>query len=77
MRLHLRDRNEALVEAWRREFGGLANVEVSCGDIFDVPADAIVSPANSFGTAAVSNGPSRNRCFSWVLLRPCYATLGP
>lgn len=49
MKLHLRDRSAALVEAWRREFGGVANVEISCGDIFDVSADAIVSPANSFG----------------------------
>jgi len=25
------------------------NIKVSCGDIFDLKADAIISPANSFG----------------------------
>lgn len=49
MRLHLRDRQGSLVAAWRTAFSGLAGVEVSAGDIFDVRADAIVSPANSFG----------------------------
>jgi O-acetyl-ADP-ribose deacetylase (regulator of RNase III) len=49
VRLHIRDRNAVLVDALRREFSGVPNVEVTCGDIFDVPADAVVSPANSFG----------------------------
>lgn len=49
MKLHLRDRNEPLVDALRRELRGVPGVEVSCGDIFDVAADAIVSPANGFG----------------------------
>ena len=47
--LRLRDRNPALVEAWRRNFEGIERVEISQGDIFGVTADAIVSPANSFG----------------------------
>lgn len=45
----LRDINRAVVEAWREQFAGHADVVVSQGDIFDEPADAIVSPANSFG----------------------------
>ena len=46
----LRDRNHALVEAWRRSFSDAEHVQVSQGDIFfGVKADAIVSPANSFG----------------------------
>lgn len=62
LQIHLRDLGTPLVDAWRREFAGIASVEVSCGDIFstsagqvsaddpiDVAADAIVSPANSFG----------------------------
>ena len=49
MKLHIRDRNTGLVDALQREFRGVAGVEVSCGDIFDATADAIVSPANSFG----------------------------
>jgi O-acetyl-ADP-ribose deacetylase (regulator of RNase III) len=47
--VRLRDRNPALVEAWRRNFQGCEAVEVSHGDIFREQADAIVSPANSFG----------------------------
>ena len=60
--IHLRDLGEPLVEAWRREFDGIGTVTISCGDIFserpgpigpsdpiDIKADAVVSPANSFG----------------------------
>lgn len=60
--IHLRDLGSPLVDAWSREFAGIPSVHVSCGDIFsakpgqvagddpiDVKADAIVSPANSFG----------------------------
>jgi len=62
MQIHLRDLSKALVDAWAREFANVPSVTVSCGDIFsnapglvepdaaiDVTADAIVSPANSFG----------------------------
>jgi O-acetyl-ADP-ribose deacetylase (regulator of RNase III) len=49
LRIHLRDRNPDIVAAWRRSFAGLANVDVTEGAIFDVRADAVVSPANSFG----------------------------
>lgn len=47
--LRLRGIDAALVEAWRRHFNNCPHVEVSHGDIFGVTADAIVSPANSFG----------------------------
>lgn len=60
--IHLRDLGKSLVDAWTHEFAGIPNVTISCGDIFstktglvgsddpiDVKADAIVSPANSFG----------------------------
>lgn len=60
--IHLRDLGRSLVDAWAREFAGISSVRISCGDIFstkagpvvtgdpiDVTADAIVSPANSFG----------------------------
>lgn len=62
LRLILRDLSAPLVEAWRRAFAGSARVEIVRGDIFsdragalpagaavDVRADALVSPANSFG----------------------------
>lgn len=60
--LHLRDLGVPLIDAWRRAFAGVVAVQISQGDIFstrpgpiaagapiDVTADAIVSPANSFG----------------------------
>jgi O-acetyl-ADP-ribose deacetylase (regulator of RNase III) len=45
----LRDRNINLVNAWSKEFKNYHNVKISCGDIFGLSADAIISPANSFG----------------------------
>lgn len=51
-----------MCDAWLREFSAIPDVEITCGDIFttrtgtipplspiDVKADAIISPANSFG----------------------------
>lgn len=50
MKLYLRDRNEPLIEAWRKWFEDEpGDISIECGNIFDQPADAIVSPANSFG----------------------------
>lgn len=49
LQLHLRDLKAELVDAWKRHFGDLRNVQIEQGDIFKAPADAIVSPANSFG----------------------------
>jgi O-acetyl-ADP-ribose deacetylase (regulator of RNase III) len=46
---HLRDRGGGLTTAWQRHFVGIANVVPATGDIFGVPVDAVVSPANSFG----------------------------
>lgn len=45
------DQNASMVEAWRREFGNYSpeEVEILQGDIWQKPASAIVSPANSFG----------------------------
>jgi O-acetyl-ADP-ribose deacetylase (regulator of RNase III) len=47
--IHLRDLNPSVVSAWQAAFAGEPLVEISCGHIFDIRADAIVSPANSFG----------------------------
>lgn len=47
--IHLVGVDEPLVAAWRAFCGDLAFVSVVQGSIFDVPADAYVSPANSFG----------------------------
>lgn len=45
----LADLNPEIVEAWRAEFARYPRVTVVCQSIFDAKADAIVSPANSFG----------------------------
>jgi O-acetyl-ADP-ribose deacetylase (regulator of RNase III) len=45
----LRDISAEMVQAWQKYFMGVACVRISHGDIFDSSADAIVSPANSFG----------------------------
>lgn len=41
--------DEELCVAWHRAFAGVKNVSVFQGSIMDVQADALVSPANSFG----------------------------
>lgn len=67
MKLHIRDRGAELVEALKVEFHGVADVEVSCGDIFDARADAIVSPANSFGFMDGGIDLAYSRRFGWDL----------
>lgn len=47
--VHLRDIDPGVAVAWRAEFGSEPSVAISCGNIFEQAADAIVSPANSFG----------------------------
>lgn len=42
-------RDQPLADAWRRYCGDLPFVRIHEGSIFDVAADAYVSPANSFG----------------------------
>lgn len=49
MKLHLRDKDPAVVSAWREVFAGAEHVTVSQGDILELEGAAIVSPANSFG----------------------------
>jgi O-acetyl-ADP-ribose deacetylase (regulator of RNase III) len=45
----LRDIDPDVVSAWQKYFKGVPNVCISLGEIFERSADAIVSPANSFG----------------------------
>jgi hypothetical protein len=61
LRFRLRDTNGAVVDAWQRHFADCADVAVSAGDIFHEPADAIMSPANSFGF------------MDWGIDRVCYS----
>ena len=48
-RLSLVDRHSSLARAWREVFEEEEGVEVLDADYFATPADAMVSPANSFG----------------------------
>lgn len=49
LKITLCDQNLEMTKQWRVFFEGIENVEILCGSIFHVYADAIVSPANSFG----------------------------
>jgi O-acetyl-ADP-ribose deacetylase (regulator of RNase III) len=49
MKFYLRDINPQLADAWKLFFKNEPDVEVSSGDIWGKKADAIVSPANSYG----------------------------
>lgn len=67
MKLILRDRNQGMVDAWKSQFRGVPDVEIGCGDIFDVKADAIVSPANSFGFMNGGIDLAYSKRFGWGL----------
>jgi O-acetyl-ADP-ribose deacetylase (regulator of RNase III) len=49
MRILLVDQDAKLVRAWQEAFRDIEGVEPLVGDYFDHSADAMVSPANSFG----------------------------
>jgi O-acetyl-ADP-ribose deacetylase (regulator of RNase III) len=49
VKIFLRDLSERIADAWRVVFEDYPDIDVSCGNIFDLNADAVVSPANSFG----------------------------
>jgi O-acetyl-ADP-ribose deacetylase (regulator of RNase III) len=67
VKFFLRDRNPELAEAWTKYFKGIESVTVSCGDIFDLAADAIVSPANSFGFMDGGIDLAYSHYFGWDL----------
>ena len=66
-RIALRDLNPALIAAWEEAFEGVPGVEIEEGDIFEVAADAIVSPANSFGFMDGGIDLVYSRHFGWDL----------
>lgn len=49
LKITLCDQNLEMAKQWAVFFEGIENVEILCGSIFHIYADAIVSPANSFG----------------------------
>ncbi len=48
-RIHLVDRSNRLAGEWKLAFAGYPEITVAAGDYLEHTADAIVSPANSFG----------------------------
>jgi len=48
-KIYLIDIKEDLCAAWQEVFSDIESVKVECTDFFSRPADAMVSPANSFG----------------------------
>lgn len=48
-RIILIDAQSGLVSAWQQAFAGITSIQTLAGDYFQQPADAMVSPANSFG----------------------------
>lgn len=64
---HLRDINAPLVDAWTECFVGIPQVRPAHGDIFGVTADAIISPANSFGFMDGGIDLLYSRRFGWQL----------
>lgn len=67
MKLILRDRNQDMIDAWKVHFKNMPDVEIGCGDIFDVAADALVSPANSFGFMNGGIDLAYSKRFGWQL----------
>ena len=56
-----------LADAWERFCGDLDFVRIHRGSIFDVPCDAMVSPANSFGFMDGGIDLLYSRFFGWEL----------
>jgi hypothetical protein len=74
--VHLRDISKDVVSAWEVEFADEADVHVSHGDIFGLKADAIVSPANSFGHMDGGIDLVYSNFFGWDLeARLCRASI--
>src|SRR5262245_7624126 len=73
--VHLRDINAGIVKAWEQAFADLPAVHVSRGDIFEHRADAIVSPANSFGFMDGGIDLLYSRYFGWSLQTDLQALL--
>lgn len=48
-KIYLIDQSSALITAWQQAFADQSTVDILCDDYFAQPADAMVSPANSFG----------------------------
>lgn len=70
MKIYLRDSSKELAQSWRDAFNGCEDVDISHGDIFDIPVetiDAVVSPANSFGFMDGGIDQVYSDCFGWEI----------
>ena len=67
LKVLLRDTNIRIVNAWKKVFSDYSNIEISCGHIFDLNADAIISPANSFGLMDGGIDLAYSEYFGWDL----------
>ncbi len=65
--IHLRDKDPAVVAAWETEFANEPAVTSYCGNILDQAADAVVSPANSFGFMDGGIDLAFSHYFGWEL----------
>lgn len=63
----LGDKNPDLISAWEKEFAGVENVVVRGGNLLLVQADALVSPANSFGFMDGGIDWSISELFEWKI----------
>ncbi|MDR2410169.1 MAG: macro domain-containing protein [Bacteroidales bacterium] len=67
VKIFLRDLSKEVTDAWNIAFDGYPDIEISCGNIFDLKADSIVSPANSFGFMDGGIDLAYSRYFGWDL----------
>ena len=67
LKIFLRDKNIEIVNAWKAQFYNYDNITISRGNIFDLEADAIVSPANSFGFMDGGIDLAYSEYFGWNL----------
>ncbi|MFN8655588.1 MAG: macro domain-containing protein [Candidatus Obscuribacterales bacterium] len=67
LRIILGDKNPELIEAWTVAFAGVENVTVRGGNILLTNADALVSPANSFGFMDGGIDWSISELFEWKI----------
>lgn len=63
----LGDKNPDLITAWERAFEGLPDVRIRGGNILMASADALVSPANSFGFMDGGFDWSISELFEWKI----------
>src|SRR5687767_13486084 len=67
IQLHLCALDPAMAHAWAAHFGSQPNVRIHEGDILERKADAILSPANSFGFMDGGIDLAYSHYFGWQL----------